>query len=126
MKKLVLAALALAILVALVAPPSAEAACYYPRRHVREHIGFYDINGNPNCPVIISPQPTYTDVIGEEIWDCDGSYSYWGIISCAWTITNDYWEQCDPICDDPMASNDATEANDAAQPAAAAASCVMR
>ncbi|MBV8517147.1 MAG: hypothetical protein JO197_07045 [Acidobacteria bacterium] len=121
--KSVFAALVVVLLM-LAATPSASAACEYGvQRHIRQHMGSI-YNGVAYCPTVAGPTVPFPDVIGEEIRDCDNSLSSWGITSCGIDIVNDIYEDCPPICDDPMAANDR---RDDAQPAPAlAASCVLR
>jgi hypothetical protein len=94
-RKLVSMVIAVAFVSLALWLPNAEANCFYPSSLSRTHYGYYDINGNPHCTAIISPLPTWV-VVGQEDWNCNGSYSTSGLI-CGHDYQDSYG-YCDPIC----------------------------
>jgi hypothetical protein len=109
MTKKLLSRIVLFAIVQLTFTVMAGAMC---RDTLKTYYGFLDINGGENCGVIIGPQPTYTLVVGEEYWDCDGNYTQWGL------ICNGFYDITHTACEctrDPLAAPTAA-GNAAAEP----------
>ncbi|HEX6641509.1 MAG TPA: hypothetical protein VF215_10380 [Thermoanaerobaculia bacterium] len=86
----------------------AEAACFTPKRRVVEHWAWVS-KSDPNdvfCasnPYIISPPIEYYydwTLVGEEIYECDGSYNEWGDVSCDEGLVTYREAVCEPICNE--------------------------
>jgi len=99
-------ATAMFVVVMIFGSLKAEAACFTPKRRTVQHWAWVSkTDGSIFCgsnPYIISPPiENYYDwtLVGEEVYDCDGTYSEWGDVSCdAGLVT--YREDCEPICNE--------------------------
>ena len=106
-RRILVLAVASFVFVTIFGAVNADAACFYPKRRVVEHWAWVsktdpsDVFCGSNPYIISPPIENYYDwtLVGEEIYECDGSYSSWGDVSCdAGLVT--YRENCEPICNE--------------------------
>ena len=82
--------------VAFFVPTDAKANCFYPTKFITNYYGYHWGPGDDRCYwPNISPVPP-KGLVGQEIRECDGSLTSWGIVCDDATSTTEW---CEPICD---------------------------
>jgi hypothetical protein len=75
--------------------PREASACVLEDRVVISYWG-WDNNGHPSCSHICGPCPPSDSIVGQEIYECDGSVTTWGITDCTLDVRTTI-SPC-PIC----------------------------
>ena len=94
-KILLIALVAAVVISSTLMAPAAQANCFFPTRYVKTYWGGTHF-GQPICPQLVGPPIPWDDLVGQEIWDCDGTYSSWGL-TCSWGYEETI-EICPPVC----------------------------
>jgi hypothetical protein len=77
-------------------PREAKACPNQSHRVVISYWGWTAVGGGDSCSHVCGPCGPSTHIVGQEIYECDGSYTSWGITNCTFDVRTTY-QSC-PIC----------------------------
>lgn len=76
----------------------AKATSCEQHRIIERHYGWNDANGNPVCASMCWACSVFEVVVGEEITECDGTVTSWGLTNCTYHVDT-IIQNCD--CEEP-------------------------